>query len=173
MTTVVPEPRSIGFTRPLGGLEHLFSLIDRNRAIHFTMAAQIEGPTSIPAWRAALDKLQERHQLLSVAIEFNNASAPFFRAVRNAPIPLRVIIGPAVWQTEVARELSTPFDPQRAPLARAVLMHGERESATILAQFPIGYRHLAYDQKHSSSCECRAERRARNIPNPRNPVGSL
>jgi hypothetical protein len=27
---------------------------------------QIEGPTSIPAWRAALDKLQERHPLLSV-----------------------------------------------------------------------------------------------------------
>ena len=76
MTTVVPETRPLAFTRQLGGLEHLFSLIDRNRAIHFTMAAQFEGPTSIPAWRAALDKLQERHPLLSVAIEFNNASVP-------------------------------------------------------------------------------------------------
>jgi hypothetical protein len=41
------------------------------------MAAQIEGPTSIPAWRAALDKLQERHPLLSVAIEINDLGCGF------------------------------------------------------------------------------------------------
>jgi hypothetical protein len=66
MTTTMPEPCPIDFVRPLGGLEHLFSLIDRHRTVHFSMAVQIEGPTSIPAWRAALDKLQERHPLLSV-----------------------------------------------------------------------------------------------------------
>jgi hypothetical protein len=134
MTTTMPELCPIDFSRPLGGLEHLFSLIDRHRTVHFAMTAQIEGPTSIPAWRAALDKLQERHPLLSVAIEINDGSAPHFRAVRNAPIPLRVTVGPTVssWQTEIARELATPFDSQQAPLARAVLMHGQSESVFIL-----------------------------------------
>jgi len=128
----IPELSAIDVARSLGGAEHLFSLIDRNRTIHFAMVAQIEGSTSISAWRTSLGKLQERHPLLSVAIEFNNGSAPYFGAVRNAPIPLRVIVGPTGWQTEVARELATPFDPERAPLARAVLMHGERGSAFIL-----------------------------------------
>ena len=128
----IPELSAIDVARSLGGTEHLFSLIDRNRTIHFAMVAQIEGSTSIPAWRTSLGKLQERHPLLSVAIEFNNGSAPYFGAVRNAPIPLRVLVGPTGWQTEVARELATPFDPERAPLARAVLMHGERGSAFIL-----------------------------------------
>jgi len=134
MTTTTPEPCSVDFARPLGGLEHLFYLIDRHRTVHFAMAAQIEGRTSIPAWRAALDKLQERHPLLSVAIKINEGRAPHFRAVRNAPIPLRVTAGPTVssWQTEIARELATPFDSQRAPLARAVLMHGQYESVFIL-----------------------------------------
>jgi hypothetical protein len=134
MTTTIPEACLIDFARPLGGLEHLFSLIDRHRTVHFAMAAQIEGPTSIPAWRAALDKLQERHSLLSVAIVINDSSAPHFRAVRNAPIPLRVTVGPTVssWQTEIARELAVPFDAQQAPLARAVLMHGQCESVFIL-----------------------------------------
>ena len=116
MTTTMPEPCPIDFARPLGGLEHLFSLIDRHRTVHFAMAAQIEGLTSIPAWRAALDKLQERHPLLSVAIEINDGSVPHFRAVRNAPIPLRVTVGPTVssWHTEIARELANPFDSQQS-----------------------------------------------------------
>lgn len=66
MTTTMPEPCPIDFARPLGGLEHLFSLIDRHRTVRFAMAVQIEGPTSIPACLATLDKLQERHPLLSV-----------------------------------------------------------------------------------------------------------
>ena len=134
MTTTVPQPYSIDFARPLGGLEHFFSLIDQHRPVHFAMAAQIEGPTSIPAWRIALDKLQERHPLLSVAIEMNAGRAPYFRTVRNVPIPLRVTPGPTVsnWEAEVARELATPFALGQAPLARAVLMHGPFESVFIL-----------------------------------------
>jgi hypothetical protein len=133
MTTTIPQPYSIDFARPLGGLEHFFSLIDQHRPVHFAMAAQIEGPTSIPAWRTALDKLQERHPLLSVAIETNTGHAPYFRTVRNCPIPLRVIPGPTEsnWEAEIAQELVTPFDMRQAPLVRAVLMHGQNESVFI------------------------------------------
>ncbi len=134
MTTTLPLPPSVDFARPLGGLEHLFSLIDQHRPVHFAMTAQIEGPTSISAWRIALDKVQERHPLLSVAIETDPGGAPHFRTVRNAPIPLRVTPGPAEsnWEAEVARELATPFALGQAPLARAVLMHGPFESVFIL-----------------------------------------
>jgi hypothetical protein len=69
MTTTIPQPCSIDFARPLGGLEHFFSLVDQHRAVHFAMAAQIEGRTTISKWRTALDKLQERYPLLRVVIE--------------------------------------------------------------------------------------------------------
>jgi hypothetical protein len=134
LTTTIPQPYTVDFARPLGGLEHFFSLIDQHRPVHFAMAAQIEGPTSIPAWRTALDKLQVRHPLLRVSIEMNVDEAPHFRTIGNIPIPLRVTSGPTVssWQEEVARELATPFDLQQAPLARAVLMHGQNKSVFIL-----------------------------------------
>ena len=42
MTTTLPEPCLIDCARPLGGLEHFFSLVDRHRTVHFAMAAQIK-----------------------------------------------------------------------------------------------------------------------------------
>jgi hypothetical protein len=134
MTTTIPELSSVDFARPLGGLEHFLSLIDQHRAVHFAMAAQIEGRTTISEWRTALDKLQERHPLLRVAIEMNPGQAPHFRTIGTNPIPLRIALGPKVsrWEEEVAKELATPFDSRQAPLARAVLMHGQNDSVFIL-----------------------------------------
>jgi hypothetical protein len=43
MTTTIPQLCSIDLPRPLGGLEHFFSLNDQHRAVHFAMAAQIAG----------------------------------------------------------------------------------------------------------------------------------
>jgi hypothetical protein len=98
------------------------------------MAAQIEGPTLIRSWRTALDKLQQRHPLLSVSIETDAGNTPYFRTLRNVPIPLRVISGQTVsnWETEIARELATPFALGQAPLARAVLVHTPFKSVFIL-----------------------------------------
>ena len=134
MTTTIPQPNSADFARPLGGLEHFLSLIDQHRPVHFAMAAQIEGPTKVQAWRRALDKLQGRHPLLSVAIEQSDTGVPHFRTVRNAPIPLRITPGPeaSIWQAAVASELARPFDFRQSPLMRAVLMYGEQESVFIL-----------------------------------------
>jgi hypothetical protein len=133
MTTTIPQPFSIDIARPLSGMEHFLSLLDQHRPVHFAMAAQIEGSTSVQAWRSALDELQKRHPLLSVAIDTNSGLAPHFRTVRDAPIPLRVIQGPGAssWQTEIAGELVTSFNAEEAPLARAVLMHGQRDSVFI------------------------------------------
>ena len=98
------------------------------------MTAHVEGQTTIAAWRTALDALQERHPFFSVGIERGDGGSPYFRPDVNARIPLRVVANPerANWQMEVAKELATPFDEQRAPLVRAVLSHGTRESVFVL-----------------------------------------
>src|SRR5215813_9562151 len=122
----IPEPRSVDFSTPLGGLERFLWLTDQNRPTHFAMAAHVEGQTTIPGWRSALDAVQERHPLLSVAIETNESNAPHFRNVTDARIPLRIArAGTSSWSSEMARELATPFRAEQAPLVRSVLIHGD------------------------------------------------
>lgn len=120
--------------RPLGSLEHLFWLLDQNRSVHFAMTAQIAGNASPDDWRDVLDRVQERHPILSVCIEGSPGSVPRFRQADGAPIPLRIVEGdPKIrWETEVGEELAMPFAPSRAPLIRAVLIQGSRDTAFIL-----------------------------------------
>ena len=122
-------------TRPLGSLEHLFWLLDQNRSVHFAVTAQMAGRAGRDDWREALDRVQERHPILSVRIEGSPASVPRFRREDAAPIPLRIVEGDPKtrWESEVGEELATPFDPNRAPLVRAVLIEGSRDTAFILA----------------------------------------
>jgi len=52
------------------------------------------------------------------------------------PIPLRIVEDDdpgSRWKIEVGEELATPLDASEAPLARAVLIQGERQVALILA----------------------------------------
>jgi len=120
--------------RPLGSLEHILWLLDQNRSCHFAMTAQIAGSTTPEHWREALDRLQARHPLLSVRIEGSPGSVPCFRQVDAAPIPLRIVDGDPKthWEREVSEEIATPFDPNRAPLIRAVLIQGSQDTAFIL-----------------------------------------
>jgi hypothetical protein len=133
MTTTLPQLVSTDCARPLGALEQFLSLIDQHRPGQFAMAAEIEGYASVSAWRTALDQLQERHPLLSVAIEADAGGAPCFRTFEDVRIPLRVKSDPGVssWKAEIAREIAAPFDSRQAPLARAVLMQGKNESVFI------------------------------------------
>jgi|SRR5215469_1048162 len=134
MTTIAPL-QSVNVERPLGALEQFFSLIDQHRPIHFAVVAHIEGSTTIPAWRSALDAVQKRHPLFSVGIESREGGAPHFRTAANSPIPLRLVrdLNRSSWQAEVAKELATPFRAHQAPLVRAVLLHRTSESILILA----------------------------------------
>jgi len=121
-------------SRTLGSLEHLFWLLDQNRSFHFAVTALISGKASPDDWREALDRLQERHPILSVGIEGRPGSIPRFRQEVGASIPLRIVEGDpnADWEGEVGEELATPFDPAKAPLMRAVLIQGKRDTAFIL-----------------------------------------
>src|SRR5882762_3968802 len=125
-----------GYVRPLGSFEHLFWLLDQESPMHFSLAAQIEGPTTVGDWRVALDHVQRRHPFFSVSIEKDENSNPQFRQVRDTPIPIRVVHVAAAsqpnWLSELQREVATPFDPESAPLVRAVLMHEPHRATVIL-----------------------------------------
>ena len=120
--------------RPLGSLEEFLWLIDQHRPVHFALAAQVQGATTVGGWRDALDLVQLRHPLLSVCIEANGDCRPRFRR-EAAPISLRVVQEDNVvqrWESEIELELSIPFDARQAPLVRAVLLHEADQAVFIL-----------------------------------------
>jgi NRPS condensation-like uncharacterized protein len=122
--------------RPLGAFEELFWLFDQNRPFHFTMAAEIEGHTTIAEWRRAFDSLQKRHPFFAVYIEKNECRVPNFRRDVSAAIPFRVVQGANVTkrrESEVELELSIPFNAGEAPLLRAALLHEEERAVCIFA----------------------------------------
>src|SRR5271155_3854579 len=79
------------YVRPLGSFEHLLWLLDQASPRHFSLAAQISGPTTVGDWTVALDHVQRRHPFFSVCIEKDGNSNPQFRRVTDKPIPLRVV----------------------------------------------------------------------------------
>ena len=133
---VLPAATAPTVLRPLGSLEEFLWLIDQNRPVHFALAAQVQGPSTVGHWRDALDLVQRRsHPLLSVCIETNGNSRPHFRRETAAPIPLRVVQENNVvqrWESEIELELSIPFNARQAPLVRAVLLYEANQAVFIL-----------------------------------------
>ncbi|MEJ0094947.1 MAG: condensation domain-containing protein [Methylocella sp.] len=120
--------------RPLGSIEHMFWLKDLHMPYHFAVCAEIEGPTTVEAWRKALDMVQRRHPNFRVKIELDQAGKPSFVYDPDARISLRVVASDnARWESEFGKEMGTPFDPQKAPLVRNVLLHQARRSYLIVA----------------------------------------
>ena len=120
--------------RPLGAFEELYCLIDQDFPINGALAAQITEYTTVQQWLDALDAVQQRHPLLSVCIDTTFNRVPHFRRVVGQRIPLRVITSPgAQWQQEIAEEINAPFNPNQAPLFRAVLIHQEAHCTFILS----------------------------------------
>ena len=120
--------------RSLGSLEHVFWLHDQHRPVHFAVTALIAGETSPRDWHRALDRLQQRHPILSVRIGGEPGSVPSFFQADATPIPLRIVEDAPLsrWESEVGAELATPFDPTQAPLIRAVVIQGAADAAFIL-----------------------------------------
>ena len=121
--------------RPLGSLEQFLWLIDQNRPVHFALAGQVQGATTVERWRDAIDLVQLRHPLLSVSIETNGNCRPHFRREGAAKIPLRVVQennATQRWESEIELELSIPFNARQAPLVRVVLLHEAHQAVFIL-----------------------------------------
>jgi hypothetical protein len=130
------------FIRPLGTMERFLWLLDQSEPTHFSIAAEIEGPTTVASWRLALDAVQRRHPFFSVCIDDSHDARPSFRRILGTQIPLRVInteTADSQWEREMEGELSTRFDPQHAPLLRVALLHHPDKSILIFTTYhPIG-----------------------------------
>jgi hypothetical protein len=121
-------------TRRLGIGEHAFWLMNQFTPFHFAICAQIEGPTTVEGWRAALDMVQRRHPLFSVNIRLNKDGHPHFQHFAETRIPLRVIASDDLrWEPEMERELLTPVNAEHSPLVRAVLLHQAHRAVIILS----------------------------------------
>jgi Condensation domain len=120
--------------RRLGAFEHFFWLLDQIEPIHLAVAALIEGETTVEEWHGALAALQQRHALFQASIKSDANGVPYFRKESGMRIPLRVVEGDALSQldTEIEREIATPFPVGSIPLLRAVLLHEKQRSILIL-----------------------------------------
>jgi hypothetical protein len=121
-------------SRPLGSFERIFWRAGAADAGCIALAADIEGRTTPQDWRLALGAVQDRHPLLATRIGAFGDGAPRLVPSPGSPIPLRVVDASAMdsWALEMASEMAVPFDTSKAPLARAVLLHGADRAVLIL-----------------------------------------
>jgi hypothetical protein len=123
-----------GFVRYLGAFEHLYWLFNQTGPRAFAHAIEVTGTTTVEQWRAALKALQQSQPFFSVQIDVDSTNRPYFRRVDGAPIPMRVLDGKlsTSWEAELGKEVSTMVAADRAPVLRAVLIHGAERSIFIL-----------------------------------------
>jgi hypothetical protein len=102
--------------------------------------AGVRGELSHARLRWALDAVQRRHPLLQMRIAAGR-DGPVFLPDSQA-LPLRTLeVDEAAWVEEVERELATPFDTEKGPLARIVwLRHGEAYGRLL-----VPYHHVLGD----------------------------
>jgi len=130
---------SANLTRQLGALEHLLWAIDPWAPRHFVLVARIDGMI-VDRLYSAMGKAQRRHPALRVCVR-GDASAPPRFVSTDEVIPLRVIkrVSDMHWQTEARAELEMPFQAEKGPLLRAVVVYGKPISEIILvAHHSIG-----------------------------------
>ena len=97
------------------------------------MAIEVDGNVSPDAWHAALHAVQARHPLLSSAIRIGGDGTPEFHRALDAPIPIRVVdASTASWTTEAEDELVRPFDTERPPLVRTVLIRDDARTVIMI-----------------------------------------
>lgn len=118
--------------RPLGVIEEFLWLFDFSSPKQFSVIAEVEGETTVQEWRAALDKVQIRHPMLSVCIDSIQQRVPHFHSVHDCPIPLRISAPGTAWEREAEREIRELFDPTQAPLVRVVLIHEAGRSVVLV-----------------------------------------
>ncbi len=133
--------RNTALVRPLGAFEEVYWLLDRiGVPKHFTLAAHVEGETTVEQWRHALDALQDQQPAFRAFIAENSAGVPCFWTGAAKPIPLRVVDGTERWQQEMVREMGSRLDASTAPMVRATLLHAPDRVVLLLA-----FQHSAAD----------------------------
>ena len=105
--------------------------------------AEVEGPTTVAAWRHALRRVQQRYPLPSARVHKNPGERPYFETLPDAHLPLRVMrLGEADLDELIAQEPVTSFGYGDRPSARVTLCHSLERSVILLSA-----HHVATDGK--------------------------
>jgi hypothetical protein len=127
--------------RVLDGLEEYFWLSENTLPRTTVVLAELEGPTTVGAWRGALTHVQQRYPLLCARVRKEPGQRPYFETLSDTPLPLRVVpLEGANLNSLIGEEPLTSFGYANGPLARLTICHS-RERCAIL----FSAHHLATD----------------------------
>ncbi len=156
LTRLVAEARPTGQTslasaaeHPLTSLQrHMWALRQISAAAQVTTVAErllVRGVTDSSAFRRALDRLVERHEMLRTAIEPGPDGVPVGRVRPPAPVQVSEVDGRDDSADEVRRTFAAQaFDlAADVPLLRALLLHGADGPDT--TEVVVVVDHLAFD----------------------------
>ncbi|WP_058910061.1 condensation domain-containing protein [Entomohabitans teleogrylli] len=120
--------------RLLGPLERYAWLIDPISPKHFTITAEVSGPTTIETWEAAFKAIQSRHPLTNAQISSDDEQTLHFVYDPSVKIPMRVVLLDRIAdiESEIKREFSAPFGIGDIPLLRAALLYSKERCIVIL-----------------------------------------
>jgi hypothetical protein len=77
--------------RTLDGLEEYLWLTENTFPRTTMILAEVQGGTTVEAWWDALRKVQHRYPLLSARVRKNPGERPYFEALPDIQLPLRVM----------------------------------------------------------------------------------
>lgn len=123
--------------RTLGASEEYFWLSETTFPHTTMILAEVEGITTVEAWREALDKVQQRYPLLSACVRKKAGERPNFETLPGTPLPFRVLpLDEVNLDALVAQEPATSFGYADGPLGRLTLCHSHRRCVVIFAAHP-------------------------------------
>ncbi|MET8626274.1 amino acid adenylation domain-containing protein [Kitasatospora sp. NPDC004669] len=126
---------------PLSAAQRRLWFLDRldgpNPAYHSAVAARLSGPVDVPALRAALVDLAERHEILRTVYP-EVGGEPCQRVLPEAPLELEVLDAA---RADVAEVAGRAFDLAAAAPVRAALLTGGPDEHTLV----LALHHIATD----------------------------
>lgn len=119
------------FRRPLGAQERLYQLFTAVHPFHFCIVAEFRGRVSVGDLQAALERIADRHPVLTATVELEASGHAGFRG-QGGGVPLRVVEG-SCWEPVVEEELATPLAAVGpGSSSRAVLLQGDGGDTLVL-----------------------------------------
>jgi NRPS condensation-like uncharacterized protein len=120
--------------------------VDRDTTFTIVQAARIRGRLDPARLRHALDRIQLKHPMLRCSIEDGDPPQVVLED-DPAPIPLRLVErkGDEDWQHQSHIERETRFASERAPLMRAVWIHGDDSHGEPVGELLIVCHHVICD----------------------------
>lgn len=110
------------FTQKLTGRQRLFL---RSPASSVTMVARIQGNISYEGLKQAINHMQQRHMMLQVRVIADENEDPWFTSDEVGAISIKQINRASAdhWQQIYVNELQIPFEIDKRPLIRFILLY--------------------------------------------------